>query len=200
MRKRAEQVEQTRQRIIEAAVRLHTTVGPANTTISGLAEEAGVTRLTVYRHFEDEDAIFAACLAHWARQHPPPDPAAWREIADVQRRARHALGELYGWYRDNGDDLVPLYRDVAAMPASTQQGMRDNVQQLTDALVVGWKVRGRARRRLRAAVGHVVSFWTWHSLAVEQGLSDEEAADLAASLLVAATEPSRDVTQKVTSP
>ena len=54
MRKRAEQVDQTHQRIVEAAVHLHGTVGPAATTIAGIAEQAGVTRLTVYRHFPDE--------------------------------------------------------------------------------------------------------------------------------------------------
>jgi AcrR family transcriptional regulator len=43
MRRRAELVEQTRQRIVDAAIHLHTTIGPANTTISGVAEEAGVT-------------------------------------------------------------------------------------------------------------------------------------------------------------
>ena len=66
MRKRADDVAATRQRIVEAAVRLHGTIGPAATTISALAEEAGVTRLTVYRHFPDDLALFTACSAHWA--------------------------------------------------------------------------------------------------------------------------------------
>jgi AcrR family transcriptional regulator len=80
---RAELVEQTRQRITDAAVRLHTTVGPANTSISTVAAEAGVTRLTVYRHFSDLEALFAACRAHWFGQHRPPDISAWRAIPDL---------------------------------------------------------------------------------------------------------------------
>ena len=57
MLRRAELVEQTRHRIVEAAIKLHTTVGPAGTTISALAEEAGVTRLTVYRHFATREDL-----------------------------------------------------------------------------------------------------------------------------------------------
>src|SRR5262245_53973304 len=61
MQRRAEQVDQTRQRIIDATVQLHGTIGPAATTIAGIAEAAGVTRLTVYRHFPDEATLFEAC-------------------------------------------------------------------------------------------------------------------------------------------
>ena len=186
MRKRAEQVEETRQRIIDAAVRLHTTVGPANTTISSLAEQAGVTRLTVYRHFPDEETLFHACSQQWEGQHPAPDPATWRDIPDVEARTHQALRELYGWYRDNGEELLPLYRDIAAMPASIRQAMREESQRFADALVTGSGARGHARRRLQAAAGHVTSFWTWHSLTVEQDLDHTEAADLATRLVVEA--------------
>src|SRR5215471_19726118 len=65
MRRRAEQVDQTRQRIVAATVQLHGTLGPAATTIAAIAEAAGVTRLTVYRHFPDDAALFGACSAHW---------------------------------------------------------------------------------------------------------------------------------------
>lgn len=191
MRKRAEQVEETRDRIVEAALRLHTTVGPANATVSALAEEAGVTRLTVYRHFPDEEALFAACRQRWQSRHPAPDPGAWTAIADVEARARHALRELYRWYGAHGEDLLPMHRDVAAMPAALQQAMREEHERFAEALVVGTGIRGRARRRLRAAAGHAVSVWTWHSLAAEQGLGDIDAAELAAELLVAATRHSR---------
>ena len=54
--------------IVAAAVALHGRVGPANTTVSAIAEAAGATRVTVYPHFPDEDALFAACTSHWAAQ------------------------------------------------------------------------------------------------------------------------------------
>ena len=191
MRKRAEQVEETRQRIVDATVRLHTTVGPANTTITGVAEEARVTRLTVYRHFPDAESLFAACGRRWTELHPPPDPTSWRKITGVEARTRHALGELYSWYRACGDELLPIVRDHEAMPASTQQELAETFQAFADALVAGSGVRGRARRRLNATAGLMVSFWTWHTLTTEQGLDTQGAADLAAALLTCAAGGSR---------
>src|SRR6185295_8878842 len=91
MRRRAELVDETRERIVEAAVRLHTTVGPAHTSISTVADAAGVTRLTVYRHFPDLEHLFVACTSHWLAAHPPPDPAAWGAIADLTERARRGF-------------------------------------------------------------------------------------------------------------
>ena len=183
MRKRAEQVDQTRQRIVDATVRLHTTVGPANTTITGVAEEAGVTRLTVYRHFPDVESLFAACGRRWMALHPPPDPAAWRKVAGLEARSRHALGQLYGWYQACGDELLPIVRDREAMPTSTQREMAEIFQAFADALVAGSGARGRARRRLAATAGLAVSFWTWHALTIEQGLGLDEAIELAVNLL-----------------
>ena len=66
-RLRAEQEQQTRQAITEAAVKLHGTLGPARTTVSAIAEEAGVQRATVYRHFPDEPSLFQACSARHVR-------------------------------------------------------------------------------------------------------------------------------------
>ena len=98
MTRRADSVEETRRQIAAAAARLHTTIGPANTSIAAIAEEAGVTRLTVYRHFDDFDVLFAACRAHWRAENPPPDPRAWADVSGLAPRARRAFGEWYGWY------------------------------------------------------------------------------------------------------
>jgi AcrR family transcriptional regulator len=99
MKRRAELEAQTRLRITESAVALHGTLGPARTSISAIAERAGVRRSTVYRHFPDEAALFAACSSHWRAANPPPELAAWRAIADPDERLRVALRELYGHYR-----------------------------------------------------------------------------------------------------
>ena len=155
MRKRAELVEATRQRIVDATVHLHTTVGPAQATVSAIAEPAGVTRLTVYRHFPEQEALFAACAQQWDSQHPAPDAAVWRAIPDLEARARHALRELYGWHQEHGETLLPIYRDFDAMPATAREAARDEVAQFADALVAGTGVRGHARRRLRGTAGAV---------------------------------------------
>jgi AcrR family transcriptional regulator len=183
--RRAEQVDQTRQRITEAAVRLHTTVGPAHTSIAAVAVEAGVTRLTVYRHFADLDALFGACMAHWSARNPRPDPASWRVIPGLDERARRAFGELYGWYRDHADELYPLYRDAAAMPLSALRSREAGSQALADALVAGHAdgISDGDGRRLRVVARHLVDFWTWRSLVIAQGLDDPEAVGIAVRLL-----------------
>src|SRR3954465_6854432 len=108
-RRRAEQEQATRQRIVGATLGLPATLGPARTTISAIAEKAGVQRLTVYRHFPDERELFAACNAHWLAPPPPPDPSSWSAL-------RPALRELYGWYRRNADMLGNSLRDAPSLP------------------------------------------------------------------------------------
>lgn len=191
MRRRADNVDETKLRITEAAVRLHTTIGPAATTIAGVAEEAGVTRPTVYRHFPDLDALFMACSGHWAVRHPGPDPDAWRAIAGLEDRARVALSEVYRWYRAVGDELYPIHRDITALPASAQAALRADSARMIDAIVDGHAGSDRAGRRLRAAAGHAVDLLTWRSLTKENGLDDAEAVELVLGLLRGAGAPTR---------
>jgi AcrR family transcriptional regulator len=186
MSRRAELVDQTRLRITEAAMRLHTTVGPSKTTISTVAEEAGVTRLTVYRHFQDQDELFDACRRHWYTVNPPPDAAAWRSIPGLEVRARRAFSELYAWYGEHGAELYPIYRDMASMPRSAQQDVRAQWAAVADALVDGLAESTAARRPLRAVAGHLIGLWTWRSLVVDQGLGEDEAVEIAVRLLGAA--------------
>ena len=116
-RRRAQQEDETRRRIVEAAVDLHGTVGPARTTVSAVAERAGVQRATVYRHFPDEAALFGACSAHWIAANPLPDLADWAAIADPGERLRTGLGSLYEWF-ERGEYMVEkTTRDAAVVPA-----------------------------------------------------------------------------------
>jgi AcrR family transcriptional regulator len=193
MRKRAEQVDQTRQRIVEAAVHLHGTVGPAATTIAGIAEQAGVTRLTVYRHFPDEEALYLACTSHWMARQVPPDPDAWAQITDPAERLRAGLADLYRYYRQGQAMLTRTYRDKAALPESLQRAVEGFDRHYRDVLLEPLtSICTRVRRpRLRAVVGHAVSFWTWRSLCLQHGLSDREAVEAMATLtLTTATGPS----------
>ena len=184
MGRRADLVDQTRQRITEAAVRLHTSVGPSATSMSAVADEAGVTRLTLYRHFPSKDGLFGACMGHWRSLHPPPDPDGWRAIPTFEARVRGALGDLYGWYGENGDDLYPIYRDAAYTPVSNQRARQATNERMVDA-ALGEAGVGDSARHLRAALGHVVGFWTWRSLVVDQGLSTAEASAMAAEFVLA---------------
>src|SRR6476661_7014628 len=162
LKKRAQSMEATRERITEAAMDLHGSVGPARTTISAIAERAGVQRQTVYRHFADEYALFAACSGHFAEDHPVPDIATWRQIADPQERLNHGLGELYAWYERTGYMWEKIFRDEPLVEAigPNLAGLRQYLAAAARALAQGW---GR-RKLLAAATRHVVAFQTWQSL------------------------------------
>ena len=184
---RAAQEEATRHRIIEAAIALHGTVGPARTTISSIAERAGVRRATVYRHFPDERALFRSCSGTWQERNPVPDPATWAGIDDPGARLDVALDALYRWYEQAEPMLSAVLRDVEAMPliAELQAGRLEYVAHVEEGLAMGWGVRGKAARRLRATIGLALDFFAWRTLN-ERGLARGEATDIMASAVRAA--------------
>jgi AcrR family transcriptional regulator len=185
MTKRAELEAETRRRITESAMELHGSLGPARTTISALAEHAGVQRATVYRHFPDEAAIFAACSSHWEAQNPAPDLAAWAAVENPDERLQRALTELYGYYRRTERMMTNLLRDEGSVPILTEllDGFRQYLDAAREMLMAGRPADGSAQRQVRAALGHALAFPTWRSLAVEQGLEDEEAVHLMSELV-----------------
>lgn len=189
-KRRAEQEEETRRRITEATVELHGSVGPARTTVSAVAERAGVQRGTVYRHFPDERALFDACSSHWMAANPVPDIGAWAAIADPAERLRAALGELYGWY-DRGEYMLEkTTRDAAVVPAlqPSMEAFAAWVDAAAEALLRGRPQRGGRRRLVKGAIAHALSFPTWRSLVREQGLSRPTAVELMTALVAAAAE------------
>ncbi|WP_220126146.1 TetR/AcrR family transcriptional regulator [Pseudarthrobacter sp. B4EP4b] len=185
MRKRADQMDSTRQRIVEATSRLHATIGPARTTIAGIAEQAGVTRLTVYKHFPDEADLYNACSAHWRSNQQLPDPAAWSKTADPDCRLRLGLSDIYRFYRDGADMLLRLYRDKEVLPEGLRRSLQDRDEHFRDVLSEPFTDH-RDSQTLRALVGHAVSFWTWHSLCQSNGLAEEAAVEAMAALVAAA--------------
>ena len=187
-KRRAEQESETRRRIVEAVFALHGEIGPARTTIKAIAQRAGVERLTVYRHFADEGAIFAACDAHFRSETPPPDPAAWADIVDPAERLRAALVAFYGFYRRGENMIANAERDAVGLPAlAVLMAPRDAIlAAVREDLLAAWAVGDRARTRLAAAIAHALRFDTWRSLARLQGLEDAEAADLMVDLARAA--------------
>jgi AcrR family transcriptional regulator len=184
-RLRAEQELKTRDAITEATVKLHGTVGPARTTVSAIADEAGVQRATVYRHFPDERTLFAACSGHYMSMHPPPDPSRWAEIADPDERLREALADVYRWWDETEDMMSRVIRDEPLV-----EGLSDQVQarlaffdQIAAILMRGRGLRGRRKARVGAAIGHALAFSTWQSLVREQRLTTAEAVDLMAGMV-----------------
>jgi AcrR family transcriptional regulator len=178
--RRAELEEETRRRITESAVALHGSLGPARTSMSAIAEHAGVPRSTLYRHFPDDAAMFAACSSHWAAENPPPDPSDWPAITDPDERTQTALAALYAYYGRTEQMLANLLRDEDQVPIVAERfaAYHAYIAYLGDVLLAGRRLRGKARQRTRAALGHALAFGTWRSLVREQGLSDADAVAL----------------------
>ena len=179
-KRRAEAEAQTRLRITESAVELHGTLGPARTSMSAVAEHAGVRRSTLYRHFPDEAALFGACSAHWAEANPPPDISRWAEVEDPGERLDLALAELYAYYRRAGGMIDKLLRDEGQVPVVAEKfaPYHQFMAMAAEILARGRGLRGNAAKRSRAAIGHALAFRTWQDLTEGQGLDDEGAAGL----------------------
>lgn len=181
LKARAESQERTRQRIAKAAAKLHEEVGPAGTTVAEIARRAGVSRLTVYKHFPDNAALYPACSAHYASEHPLPDFAAALSPEDPVDRVRSVLRTVYaGLYRERRPMMRNLYRD-RGLDSALDDFMRSNldaaISGVEDALVAGFELDGDGAARLRALIGVALEFWTWERL-TNDGADDEAAADL----------------------
>lgn len=188
MRKRREDVEETRRRIVDAAVELHGTVGPVNTTFSAVAERAGVQRSTLYRHFPDEEALFGACTSHWLATHPWPAVAPWGAIADPRERLRRALRELYAYFETNQQMLANSYRDIEVMPPFVRELMAAELGAMHSTLLEPWPAEARRSTSLAAALRHALDFRAWLSLH-DAGLPPDEAAELMTSMVSSVPEP-----------
>jgi len=180
MKRRAKRQEETRRRIVEATVGMHESVGMARTTISAIAEKAGVQRLTVYRHFPDERALFTACRGHWLAANPPPDPASWSQVLDPEERLRKALAEVYAYHRRTEPMIANLVRDAQVMPLVLEiaRPYLQHWERMRYVLATGWGVADERLALLLAALGHALDFQTWRSLVRQQGLGDEQAVEV----------------------
>ena len=182
LKARAESQRETRDRITRAAADLHVEIGPARTTVAEIARRAGVTRLTVYNHFPDLEAMLPACSAHYATLHPAPDLEEALAVEDPQARVSAVLTLLYAWFRETADMWSKVLSDRVALPELDRfldGGIDDMQRQLVDALA---EPRGgsKAGREQRVLLRLAVDFWTWQRLS-DEGLDDRQAADLMAA-------------------
>jgi AcrR family transcriptional regulator len=188
---RSEQKSATRRRIVEATVELHSTIGPARTTISAVADRAGVPRLTVYRHFPDQRELELACSALIVAREPLPDPGAW--TADTpSERLRNGLEELYSYYSRNEGLLANVLRDAEVLATTREMvelRLTPGLARIRDALVAELPVPKDRRRELVAAAELAIDFATWRTLVRRRRLGRGRAAELMTRLVIAATAP-----------
>jgi AcrR family transcriptional regulator len=174
LKKRAAQQAETRQRIVEAAVELHTKLGPAATTFSMVAEKAGVQRHTLYSHFPDERSLLMACSGHVEERDPVPDAAAWRGIADVTQRLTTGLRTIYAWFERNEVLLGNVLRD-----AEHHKTVQEIGRLRYGPAIGGWHdvLGAKLNAKQRAMLHLALSFHTWRSLTREAGLKSAAAVE-----------------------
>jgi hypothetical protein len=190
LKRRAERQEETHQRILDATIKLHERVGAVGTTISAVAEQAGVERLTVYRHFPDEMALLSAATSYYLEANPPPDPEPWQDISDPEVRLRVGLTAAYAYHRQTEGMIGSLIRGLPYKPVICDalvgySAYWGHVQQI---LSEGWDAPDPAL--ITAAIGHCLSFQTWHSLVREVGLDNAQAVMLMVGMVSSSTKPS----------
>ena len=185
LKKRADEMVETRRRITEAAVQLHGTIGPARTTLSEVARRAGVQRHTVYRHFPTDAELLGACSAHYFTANPWPDLEAWRAIADPSERLETALDELYAYYERTEAMYSNLFRDetLVAPVGARLPRFRAYLDDAALLLAAGWGARGGRRAMLVAAARHALDFHTWRSLARDGGVRRAGVVELASAMV-----------------
>lgn len=180
LRRRAERQQATRDRIVKATVALHEELGPRATTISAIAERAGVQRLTVYRHFPDDTSLFVACSSSYLEENPTPEPEQWQSAKDPAARTRAALEALYGYFRKTARMWTRVYLDYNDVPA-LQKPMADfdaYLDGIRQDLIRAWEAsQGSAGEGMQEVLGHALRFSTWQSLS-EEGLDDAAMARL----------------------
>lgn len=175
LKRRAEQQAMTRQRIVEAAVELHGTVGPAFTTISMVAERAGVQRHTFYAHFPQERDLLLACSGLVLERDPLPDAEPCRAVQDPQARLRAGLRALYDWYKRNAGVTGCVLRDAE------HHALTKEVSDLRMAAPIAayHAVLGKGLNAPQhALLGLALSFFTWRTLTREGRLKQETAVTM----------------------
>ncbi len=174
LKRRAEQQAETRRRIVEAAVDLHGSVGPAQTTFTMVAERAGVQRHTLYAHFPDERSLHLACSGLAMERDPLPDAGSWRAISDCRERLDTGLAAIYGWYERNAQLAACVLRD-----AEVHTLTREMIELRMGPAIAAWHetLGARLNARQRAMLHLALSFFTWRTLVGEGSLETAAAVE-----------------------
>ena len=171
-RRRTETAERTRQAIVDAAIEMH---GKGITTLSAVADVAGVSLPTVTKYFPTREDLFDACTSHVAAHLEYPAPESLMAISNPGERLRHVVQEVFrlneetfgqSWTGYKLEDESPV---LAQAMADTEALIGMLVETLPYEMAVGDE--DTANRFVRAALSPL----TYRALRLKNGLSCEEA-------------------------
>lgn len=181
--------EDTKRRILEATLELHTEKGIFGTSWQDIAARADVSVGTVYKHFPSLDALVPACgeLLMERTRPPSPDdgPRIIGDAVGLEPRLRRVAAELFAFYERAGASLkidareraLPAVREwetylratiaalveLAAAPASATDAAMSLVGALFDpATYDAMRVRGIRPDVAAASVSAIAARWIEH--------------------------------------
>ena len=181
LNQRAKSQAETRQRIVEAAIKLHQAKGLGATSMRDVAKEAGVGTVTVYRHFADDMELLGACSGTYFERHPFPDLSIWQTIPDAKKRLTVGLSEAYAFHRETEPMIARVIGEVRDLPI--MEPYHGFWRTAADILLNAFSKPVRSDRKLKASLVLALRFETWQVLTQQEALSDADAVDLMMRLL-----------------
>jgi AcrR family transcriptional regulator len=179
MTKRAEATEETRRRIVEATVSLHTTKGFEATSWQDISERAEVAVGTVYYHFPTFDELIPACSALGVQLSAPPTTAIFRGLRSRKARLEKLVPEVFAYFERARGGIHNVFREKDQIPALEK---------------VVAEHRARMRELIQAALGPsstkdhadlveaLLDFRVWESL-TDRGIGKEDSVQVMVHLL-----------------
>jgi TetR/AcrR family transcriptional regulator, regulator of autoinduction and epiphytic fitness len=168
----------TRAAIVEALVAL-LEEGSPQPTVEEIAARAGVAPRTVFQHYADREALFAAVSAHREARlqelmgHIDPDaPLAERIEQVVAQRAR--VFEWIAPVRRGALLMEPFSPAVHASLETFRAAKREELARVFAAELA--RCAEHERAALAAALGAAASWSSWDALRLHQGLTVEDAS------------------------
>ena len=185
---RQQQQAQLKTRIAAAAAELHARKGALATSYAEIAEHAGVSVPTVYKHYPDLDLLVRGCSGHVSEQAPPLPVKEILDCPDLPAAAERLVGaidRLHAYY-----EPWQVWREQGRIPALAEraQEARERITDLCAAVLAAHGVPGD-RREIAALWESLLQFDLWHRLARVHEFSRAAVRRRLVQLLLAAIGP-----------
>jgi AcrR family transcriptional regulator len=184
MTKRAEAVEATRDRIVEATVAAHRDLGIQTTSWDEIARRAGVGVGTVYRHFRSLDELLPACGELVTRTLALPDREQLVGLFDGARstreRIRRLVGEVFDVYERGAPFIENIRRERKELP--DLERWHRGIEEVLDALTREALQPVEPDEHAIAVVRALIDLPTWRAFK-ERGLTPEQTVQTVAGLV-----------------
>ena len=185
---RAQSVEETRRRIVDATFQLHNEKGVVATSMQDIADRADVSLHTVHSHFPSIDALVGGCAHKVMTLLSPPGADIFHGLDAMAPRLSKLTGELFAMY-ERGALQIETARceasEVAAL-AGFVAADATNREALVREALRPFRV---PPKRMRSVIA-LTDFYVWKAFNL-QDISTHRAAEAVTAALVALISPSQ---------